>query len=196
MKDLFAKIMRKCHEECKGKIYRDYSDLIGKTIGVIFRSKHVPYSLDDVHDLRNDVFIALFDKECKRLKVYDSEKMPFPDWLKMIASQTTKGKIRKKGYLEFQSRKFRQDLEDIRGYDEEYAAEEIIDEMEKSQIVKETIENMSARDREVLIGTYYQWKSLGELSEEIGVSYNTVAKRVHDAKIRLKKQVEDLLNKK
>lgn len=188
MKAAYAKIMKKCREECREKFIADYSGLVRKTVGAVLRLANVPHTPEDIRELRNDVFLEILKNECKKLKMFDRGKKSFNGWIRLIANQTTKGRIRKKEVLGLRNRPFFEELEDIEEilrYDEDFESRE------KLRIVEETIETMSKRDRFILIQAFYHWKSLKELSSEIGDSYGTVAKRLHDARRRLKKQVED-----
>ena len=61
-----------------------------------FLIRHTPFTEEELEDLRSDVFVQLFDKECRKLRQYDEDMgISLRNWIKMIAYQTVKMYLRK-----------------------------------------------------------------------------------------------------
>ena len=64
---------------------------------------------------------------------------------------------------------------------------------ERSQHVKEGLKNLGSMDRETLEAFYCNGRSLIEMSEEFDAPVGTIKRRLHVARKRLAKQVEELV---
>ena len=85
------------------KLVLEYWDMMPAIIRKAFRVRHARYSAQDIEDLRNEVFVRLFENAKKKLKQYDdSYGLSLKGWVILIANQTVGMYLRKKdrnGYL-------------------------------------------------------------------------------------------------
>ncbi len=61
-----------------------------------FLNRHAPLTEEELEDLRSEVFVQLFDKDCRKLRQYKEDMgLSLRNWIKMIADQAVKMYLRK-----------------------------------------------------------------------------------------------------
>lgn len=146
-----------------------YWEIVRFTVIRAFQARHVHFTQDDIEELRNDVFVRLFEHDRKKLKQYDeSFGLTLRNWIRLIANQTVGMYLRKKdriGYLGVSR------LIPIEDSDEEFGS---IDEMPRYDarqvlmMLEEMMKGMSHAERLVL-----------QLHFEQGLSWQEVASALH-----------------
>lgn len=63
---------------------------------------------------------------------------------------------------------------------------EILERREQESVVREEIERLPQRQREMLVGQYYRYESHKEIAERLGVSVATVTTAIHHARANLR----------
>ena len=174
-------------------LVREYGNLIKATIRKTFRLVGIPIVIEDVEDICMEVFIRLFDNNCKKLRQFNPEKLRLSGWIKLIANQTTIDEIRRKDPHALSKRNERVMIEEV-SHQLRYHYEENQSMVESLGMVIETLEEMLPNDRMVLKMFYCEHLSLEEVSKKIGKSKKTTQTVKDRARIRLKKRVEDRLN--
>ncbi|OQY59470.1 MAG: hypothetical protein B6245_06490 [Desulfobacteraceae bacterium 4572_88] len=107
-------ILNKCLNDCSrcDDLIRQYHRLIADKVRKTFFSKKVSFTEQDVEDMVSETWLALFNKNCEKLRKYDSEKGSLATWLWTIACQTTIANLRgKKDCLHLENRNKRNDFE-------------------------------------------------------------------------------------
>jgi RNA polymerase sigma-70 factor (ECF subfamily) len=134
-------------------------------------------------DLAQETFI----KAWKNLARFD-QKRNFKTWLFAIAKNTTYDFFKKKKSIPFSF------FEDAEGQstldmidDEEISPEELLEKEEKKEIIEAAMQTLSEQYRTLLLLAYQEDFSLTEISEILGVPYNTIKSR-HQRAIKLLKQ--------
>ncbi|MCP4682206.1 MAG: sigma-70 family RNA polymerase sigma factor [Desulfobacterales bacterium] len=180
----------------KDKLIQEYWNLVYLIVEKTLIFHRIPYSKEDIEDLRNEVFYQLFVNECRRLKQFDTKKGgSLSKWVKVIANQTVLNEIKKKGLLELSKRRRRIPMEEIEGIlvaDEEgrLIARETL------RLIKDAMKKLSPKDQAVLKHLYYEWLSLKEIASSINKTENAARAIIFRAQKRLKGLVEGRVNTK
>jgi len=109
-------ILNKCLDDCSrcNDLIRQYHRLIADKVRKTFFSKGITATGQDVEDMVNETWLALFNKNCDKLRKYDSERGSLAAWLWTIACQTTITHLRgKKDYFHLRNQGKRGGLEKI-----------------------------------------------------------------------------------
>jgi RNA polymerase sigma-70 factor (ECF subfamily) len=177
------------------ELVREYWNLVYFTARETLLFHKIPYTNDDIDDLRVEVFLQLFKNNCRRLKQYDASKgLSLSGWIKLVANHTTLNEIKKRGVLELGKQNFRMPIDELREM-LAYNEKDRIEAREELKITLEAMEKLPARDREVLRLYFLECRSLEEIAESIGKSYGTASTIISRAKKKLRKLVEDKLNR-
>lgn len=93
-----SQLLHECLNLGKGdKLIRFSWNMVCFSIRKIFTLKNMQFTEDDIEDLRNEVFLRLFDKGCRKLRQYEANRgMSLRGWIRMITAQTVLLYIRKK----------------------------------------------------------------------------------------------------
>jgi RNA polymerase sigma factor (sigma-70 family) len=174
-------------------LVREYGTLIKATIRKTFRLVGISIVTEDVEDVCMEVFVRLFDNNCKKLRQFNPEKLRLSGWIKLIANQTTIDEIRRKDPHAISRRNERVMIEEV-NHLLKYHYEENHEMVEKLGMVIETLEEMLPNDRMVLKMFYCEHLSLEEVSKKIGKTKKTTQTVKDRARVRLKKRVEERLN--
>ena len=193
MKRLSLEEERQLLHECivcgkKHKVVQQYWNLVYYTVRKTLIIKNVPFIVEDIEDLRNEVFVKLFDKGCWRLKQYRKKLgHGLAGWIALITNRTVLNYLRKRGFdsLSWQNSKV-QIEEDHRLKQEEINLET----MEDKRLIHDAMEKLPSRDRLVLKLHYYHELSLPEVASAI---HRTVA-ATYTIKLRAIKRLKALIS--
>ncbi len=90
-------LLHECLKDCSKceRLVQHYERLIYHSVRKTLILKHVSFIPEDIEDLCHDVYVALFDKECKKLRQYREDGgLGLSGWIRMIAVQTVLMKLR------------------------------------------------------------------------------------------------------
>ena len=176
-------------EDKKESLVIEYGDLIYYTVRKTLLFYHLNFSKEDIEDLRIEVFIRLFENNCRKLRQFDSKKLSLAGWIKLIANQTTLDEIRKKDPYALSKQKGRVLIEDVQ---ETFNVDEKsrLDARQMLMLIHATIEEMSLQDKTILKLFYYQQLSLPQVASIIGKNIRSTQVAKSRAKKRLKEKIE------
>jgi len=180
-------------EDKKERLVIEYGDLIYYTIRKTLLFYNLHFTKEDIEDLRIEVFIRLFDNDCRKLKQFDPKKLNLAGWIKLIANQTTLDEIRKKDPYALSKQKGRVFIEDVQesfDFDEKSR----LDARQMLMLIHETIEEMSLQDKTILKLFYYQQLSLSQVASIIGKNNRSTQVAKSRAKKKLKEKIEKKIN--
>ncbi len=174
-------------------LVQEYWNLIYYTVRATLAFHNVRHTKEDIEDLRGEVFIHLFENDCRRLRQYDPARgLSLAGWIRLMANQRTLNEINKKGLLNMSKRNFQIPIEDIEAmlmYDEGNRLEA----REKLKIMMEAIEKLEPGDnKEVLRQHLLEFKSLTEIVVSMDKQYGTVAVMLYRAKENLKNSIQKI----
>lgn len=192
MKRLSLEEERQLLHECivygkKHKVVQQYWNLVYYTVRKTLIIKNVPFTGEDIEDLRNEVFVKLFDKGCWRIRQY-REKLGhgLAGWIALIANRTVLNYLRKKGFNGLSRKNTRVPIEEILDLRHEKNSLEV---MEERRLIQDAMEKLPSRDRLVLKLHYYHELSLPEvaslISTSVGATYTIKSRAIE----RLRAQI-------
>ena len=188
---------RKILEDCllrgnKQALVQEYWNLVYFTVRKIIISKNMHFSVQDIESLRNDVFIQLFDKDCKKLRQYkENLGKGLTPWIKLVAVHTTINNLKKKDPVGFSAQKARVELDLVQeklGYDEE----ERLDARQGLIYVQEAMKQLPSRYELVLKLHYFDGLNVQKVAKII----NTPVERTHTVIHRAREKLKKILSKK
>ena len=104
MKRLTTEEERELLHECivkgrKDELAEQYLNLVYETIRKTLILKNVQSTDEDIKELRNEVFLKLFNKDCRKLKQFkEGAGLSLASWIMMITSRSVLDVLRKKGF--------------------------------------------------------------------------------------------------
>ncbi len=172
MKKITPEKERQILQEClihdkKDKLVQHYSALVCHTIRKTLLIKNISFTEADIEDMQQEVFIRLFDKECRRLKQYKEEMGSLAGWIKLIANRTVLNDVRRKGFDVLAAKKNRISFEDFKEESEQLKQDDEFETKENLLEIQDAIEKLPHRERLVLKLHYYQGLSLPEIASFI-----------------------------
>ncbi|MCP4683360.1 MAG: sigma-70 family RNA polymerase sigma factor [Desulfobacterales bacterium] len=175
----------------KDKLVQQYWNLVYYSIHQVFEIKNIPFTQEDVEDLRSEVFIQLFQKECRRLKQYgECMGRSLSAWIALIANRITLNFIRKKGFdsISWQFRRIHIGQEFIPSREKKELEDK---KKEQLDLIQDNMEKLAPGDRLILKLHYNYDLSLEEVASfthrTVGATY-TAKSRAMDRLKRLVKR--------
>ena len=192
MKRLSPEEERQLLHECivcgrKDKVIQQYWNLVHYTVRKTLIIKNVPFTGEDIEDFRNDIFVKLFDKGCRRLRQYREELgHGLAGWIALIANRTVLNYLRKKGFNSLSRKNTKVPIEEILDLKHEKNSLEV---MEERRLIQDAMEKLPSRDRLVLKLHYYHELSLPEVASlirtSVGATYTIKSRAIE----RLRAQI-------
>jgi len=172
-------------------LVQEYWKMVFFTVRKVLLNKRVPFCEQDLENLRNEVFVQLLDKKCKKLNQYKEELgQGLTAWIKLVAVHTTINYIERKDPTSIGNQYARVSLEDIQermGYnvekqlDARLALNEILDYMKQ----------LPPRYQLVLKLHYFDGESVEKVAEVIQLPVKRTHTVLHRAREKLKKVMSE-----
>ncbi len=198
MKRLSRKEEEQLLHECmtggrKDKIVDQYYyHLIGNIIQKGFYKKGIFFSKDHVEELRNDVFVKLFENKCRRLAQYDPEKgRGLASWIMLITTQTVVDSLEKKDPHSISGYEKLVSIEDIKESFEWGKEQKRLEKKEELNLVIEKSKKLTPSQRLI-----FQLHYLDDMPlEEIAKMTNRTVKAVYSIKFRAIQRLKELIKR-
>ncbi|MCA8980103.1 MAG: RNA polymerase sigma factor [Planctomycetes bacterium] len=149
-------------------------------------------SRDDAMDLTQEAFMKVF-----RARDTFRDGEPFLPWFHRILRNTCFSHLRKKGRISRRSIStfgIEEDAPDYDLIDEAPGPDARTAERERSELLHQSFEGLSARDREILSLRHFQELSYKEIAEALDIPQGTVMSRLFHARRRLRERLGDTLD--
>jgi len=175
------------------RLVQQYWRLVFNTIKKTFTIKDVEHTIEDIEDLRIEVFMKLFDNNKKRLWKYDERRgSSLACWIMLITTRIVLNHIRseiKEGNKESLTDDIQAEIE-ISGI-EEYIPKPLL--KDRIALLHEAIKMLSSRDRLIIKLLYYDELSPEDVAGVIDISLNALYAAKHNAIKRLARTVTKML---
>jgi len=173
-------------------LVQEYWKMIFFTVRKVLINKRVPFCEQDLENLRNEVFVQLLDKNCKKLRQYKEERgQGLTAWIKLIAVHTTINYIERKdpgGIGNQYSRIPIEDIQEKMGYN----AEKQLDARLALNETLECMKKISPRYQLVLKLHYFDGVSIEKVAEIIQLPVKRTHTVIHRAREKLKQVMADM----
>ncbi|WDL98880.1 RNA polymerase sigma factor [Alicyclobacillus sp. ALC3] len=167
-------MVKQISEQNARRLFDEHSTYVFKTAYLLCKSK----TLAD--DILQKTFIQVF----RKYHMYDASK-PFKPWLYRITVNIAKNMIRKqKWLLDVDESQERLDP------NERTPIEQLLQD-EMTVVIKNELDKLSLKSREVIILHFYTGLTLTEVAESLGIPIGTCKSRLHTALNQLRKQLND-----
>jgi len=84
--------------EARETLVRQFSNLVYQAVLHTLTAKSVQFNRHDVEDLHNNIFVKLFDNNCRKLRQYKGRNgCSLATWIRLVAVRTVLDHLRKKG---------------------------------------------------------------------------------------------------
>lgn len=168
-------------------LVRRHSDMVYRIIQRVFIHKQAAFVPDDVADMHNSVFLALFENECRRLRQYKGKNgCRLSTWIGLVTVRLTLNHLRKLGLDALAWRWRLGSLKDEPEF--ESGAMLAWDAMEKCQqcdLIAKLIEDLPRREQLVIRLHFSQDFSIPEIAQTMDIAAQTV----HTIKYRALKRI-------
>ena len=153
-------------------LVRRFSNLVYRSVQYTFKTKHIPYTRDDLDDFHNSVFLELFENNRQKLRKYKGKNgCSLSTWIRIVTVRIVLNHLRKKGVDTMTGRKWNIPLEDIPELKESGADTwKQVERAEQEQLVRDGIKSLSPRDQLFLRLHFDQGLSVEEVSEIMKLS--------------------------
>jgi len=188
-------ILEECiiRKQCE-KLSRQYWNLIYKTVQKTFVYKNVPLVREELEEVHQDVFVQLFDDDCRRLRQYrEGCGRNLAGWIILISNRTALNHLRGRDPHAIQGRQALILFEDMREDSEANLQKEVdrLDAREKLKRTLDFVEMLPPLERLVFKLHYFHELSLrevaGQLKREVGNIYTIKSRAIR----RLREMTED-----
>ena len=167
----------KRHDEAAlNEIMNEYLPLVSSIIFNIGRGSLIA---EDIEEAAMDTFITLW-KNCKKIQ-YGS--------LRGYICTISKTKAFDK--LDSVRKNITVDIDEF-GYDADdgFSIEYRLEQADANEILYRIIQELDPEDREIVIRYYYYYQRIGVIADHMGISIDNVKVRLHRARARIKKLIE------
>ncbi|QTA85546.1 RNA polymerase sigma factor [Desulfonema magnum] len=186
-------ILHECihHKKCE-KLTRQYWNLIYKTVQKTFIFKNAPLVREELEEVQQDVFVQLFDDDCRRLRQYrEGGGCNLAGWIILISNRTALNHLRGKDPHSIVARQYLTLFEDMKQELDMKKEVNRLEAREKLLKIVEASEKLPSVERLVFKLHYVYEFSLQDVASymkrEIGNIYTIKSRAIK----RLKKLVED-----
>jgi RNA polymerase sigma-70 factor (ECF subfamily) len=168
-----------------------YWNMVYFIVRRVLLNKRVPFCEHDLENLRNDVFVQLLDKKCKKLRQYKEERgQGLTAWIKLVSVHTTINYIERKDPASLGNQYARLPLEDIQktiGYNTE---KQLDARLALNDILK-LLKKLPARYQLVLKLHYFDGVPVEQVAEVIKLPVKRTYTVLHRAREKLKKVMSE-----
>jgi len=182
------RILRNCldNDDCE-EFVKQYHKLIIKTIQRIHEKCRVTLTSDDLDDMVGEVFVQIFDNDCKKLRLYDENKgAKLSVWIYFIVQSTVYNCLRKRriNYILYSdmNNEIKEYLKN-KAFETELTIEQHVD-------LEKAMKSLNSKDIVIMKLAYYQ----GLSSKEIGKILDMEARSINNRKVNIIKQLISFIN--
>jgi RNA polymerase sigma factor (sigma-70 family) len=176
-----------------------YSALVYASIHRTLRARGVRIDADDVAELHNSIFLALYENDCRRLRQFGG-RCRLTSWIKVVSVNYTIDKLRQR----FRVRWLSIDDTDDDGYNpfaERLVAEDPDPEhrassREETLALAQVIDELTDADRQLLERLFLEDVPFQDIADELGTSLGAVYTRKNRLVARLKAGQDKQLSRK
>jgi RNA polymerase sigma-70 factor (ECF subfamily) len=169
-----------------------FSNLVYSSVQYILRVRDISYSLSDLEDLHNTVFVKLFDRRCKKLRQYKGKNgCSLSSWIRLITVRTVLDHLRK-AHTDALMRKERvlslDSLIDMKSETPEPWT--LMNKEEQSRLIRDGLRSLLPRDQLFLKLHCFEGLSIREVAGILKISEGNAHSLKHRAIKRLKDRVD------
>lgn len=178
--------------EARRRLVVEYSGIVSYGVSVIFQQFGRPSRKEEIEDICQDVFLALFDQDARKLRQYQGRNgCSLASWLRVVANRLTIDRLRREGRTISLD-----DPNNIESWwvreaqpDAKPGPEPQVEEAQRAARVRELIAQLPPKDQMFVQLFYFQGLPIEEVANTIGITTNAAYVR----KMRLHEKLRRLV---
>jgi len=193
--DPTTRLLRACirgDADARRQLVEEYTGIVSYGVTVIFQQFGRPCRREEIEDLCQDVFLALFDQDARKLRQYQGRNgCSLASWIRVVANRLTIDRLRREGRTvslddpkSTESARIRESQPDGTPGPEPRA-----EEAQRAARVREMIGQLPPKDQVFVQLFYFQGLPIEEVAETIGITTNAAYVR----KMRLHEKLRKLV---
>ena len=194
--DSTAELLAECirgDRDARSRFVEEYSGIVSYGISVIFQQFGRPYRREEIEDLSQDVFLALFDNDSRKLRQYQGRNgCSLASWLRVVANRLTIDRLRREGRtvsLDDPDSSESWKVQKARP-DSNPGPEPQVEAAERAAKVRELVTRLAPKDQMFVQLFYFQGLPIDEVASTIGITTNAAYVR----KMRLHQKLRRLVD--
>ncbi|MBM4246537.1 MAG: sigma-70 family RNA polymerase sigma factor [Deltaproteobacteria bacterium] len=181
--------------DARRRLVTEYSGIVSYGVSVIFQQFGRPSLKQEIEDICQDVFLALFDQDARKLRQYQGRNgCSLASWLRVVANRLTIDRLRREGRTvslddpdNIESWRVREAQPDARP-----GPEPLVAEAQRASRVRDLIAQLAPKDQLFVQLFYFQGLPIEEVANTIGITTNAAYVR----KMRLHEKLRRLASEK
>jgi len=157
------------------RLVEEYSGIVSYGVSVIFQQFGRPSRKEEIEDMSQEVFLALFDQDARKLRQYQGRNgCSLASWIRVVANRLTIDRLRKEGRTislddpgNAEATKIRETRPDTAP-----GPEPQVEEAMRASRVREMIEDLPPKDRMFVQLFYFKGLPIEEVAQTIGITTN------------------------
>jgi RNA polymerase sigma-70 factor, ECF subfamily len=195
-KDPTMELLRGCIRgdvDARRRLVEEYSGIVSYGVTVIFQQFGRPSRREEIEDLCQDVFLALFDQDARKLRQYQGRNgCSLASWIRVVANRLTIDRLRREGRTVSLDDPNNWETSRVREVepDRRPGPEPQVEEAERASKVREMILQLPPKDQAFVQLFYFQGLPIEEVARTIGITTNAAYVR----KMRLHEKLRRLVS--
>jgi RNA polymerase sigma factor (sigma-70 family) len=176
-------LLEKCLNEgqCEDFV-RQYWNLIYYMVKKLFLQRNYPFSEMDLEDMVGDVFVQIFQDNCRKLRLYNKEKgTKISVWISIIVQSTVSNFFRKKEIDCISDSDFYSGLDNLIDFSDTCLEKNVISKID----IEKALETLSSKDQVII--KLLAFKGLS--ASEVGQILHMKERSVNNRKVHIKKNL-------
>lgn len=170
----------------RSRLVEEYSGIVAYGVSVIFQQFGRPCRREEIEDLSQDVFVALFDQDARKLRQYQGRNgCTLASWIRVVANRMTIDRLRKEGRTVSLDDPASGEMRRLRetGQDGRPGPEAQAEVGQRSRVIREMVSMLPPKDQLFVQLHYFQEMPIEEVAATIGITTNAAyvrKMRLHD----------------
>lgn len=157
------------------RLVDEYSGIVSYGVSVIFQQFGRPSRKEEIEDMSQEVFLALFDQDARKLRQYQGRNgCSLASWIRVVANRLTIDRLRKEGRTISLDDPGNAEATKIRETrpDGTPGPEPQVEEAMRAARVREMIEDLPSKDRLFVQLFYFQGLPIEEVAQNLSITTN------------------------
>ena len=170
----------------RARLVEEYSGIVAYGVSVIFQQFGRPCRREEIEDLSQDVFVALFDQDARKLRQYQGRNgCSLASWIRVVANRMTIDRLRREGRTVSLDDPDSGEMRRLRetGQDGRPGPESQAEAGQRSRVIREMVSMLPPKDQLFVQLHYFQELPIEEVAATIGITPNAAyvrKMRLHD----------------
>jgi len=157
------------------RLVEEYSGIVSYGVSVIFQQFGRPSRKEEIEDMSQEVFLALFDQDARKLRQYQGRNgCSLASWIRVVANRLTIDRLRKEGRtisLDDPGNAEATKIRDTRP-DAAPGPEPQVEEAMRAARVREMIDDLQPKDRMFVRLFYFKGLPIEEVAQALDITTN------------------------